>query len=624
LEVKSRAQELGRHTPTGTQHLSLAAKPPTTFPALIENLVSAYGDRVFLPRRRARMVEPISFSRLTRDLERVSAGLLSLGIGHGDRVGLLADNRYDWLLADLATVCIGAVDVPRGADTATAEMLFILAHAGCRASFVEDDRTAEALLERRDSLPDLTNVISLQPETSLDDVISLTRLMECGDAWMRQHPGRLREVSAAVQPDDLLTIVYTSGTTAEPKGVMLTHYNVLSNVHGVRDVLEISTEDSLLSILPAWHMYERVMDYLALASGAQLIYTDRRSMKADLETVRPTVFAAVPRIWEIIHDGIVNHCRKLPGLKGVLMSRLLALCRTVGAGHANVFQRLLHSLCRATVLKRFKRITGGRLRLAVSGGGALPRHVDELLLGLGVPILNGYGLTETSPVAAVRLPSNNAPGTIGPPMPDTEIQARDPEGHPLSQGEVGLLWIRGPQVMKGYYNNPEKTAEVLDENGWFNSGDLGCVQPDGLVRITGRAKDTIVLSSGENVEPEPLETAIKTSPYIEQAVVIGQDQKQLGALLVPMEDCLSEAVPPAEWDERDGLLHGRAVHELFRRELDEALTGKNGFRPMERVASFRVMKEPLTTENGFLTQTLKVKRHLVHERLGHVIDELFK
>ena len=615
MEVKSRAQEVP-HSPSG-------GIPATSFPALVDQVVAENLDRVFLPRRSARVRDPITFNQLFGDLERVAAGLLSLGVGHGDRIGLLADNRYEWLLADLATVYIGAIDVPRGADTTPQEMQFILEHSGCKATFVEDDRTAKVLLEQRHRLPALNQIISLKPETELDDVMLLSELMTQGETWLSQHAGDLDKTAAAVQPDNVLTIVYTSGTTAEPKGVMLTHQNVLSNVIGAKTIMGITNQEVALSVLPAWHMYERILDYLVFASGAQLVYTDRRLLKTDLEEVRPTVFAAVPRIWEMIHDGIVNQSRKLHGVKGKLMRSTLKLCRTVGAGGANPMQKLLHKLCKVTVLRRLKRVTGGRLRLPLSGGGALPRHVDECLLGLGIPILNGYGLTETSPVAAIRLPNNNVPGTIGPPMPGTEIQARDPEGRPLPADQIGTLFIRGPQVMKGYYENPERTAAVLDENGWFNSGDLGCVRSDGLVRITGRVKDTIVLASGENVEPEPLETTIKTSAYIEQVVVVGQDQKHLGALLIPMRDCLREAVPANQWEERDGLLQGKAVKELFRRELDELLTRKNGFRPMERVVSFRVMTDPLTTENGYLTQTLKIKRHVVHERLGNVIDEMF-
>ncbi len=596
---------------------------PSTFPMLLGQRVRRYGDRVFLPRRRAQDPSPITFDRLLADVDALAAALLDLGIGRGDRVGLIAENRYEWLLIDQALASIGAIDVPRGSDTTPTELEFILRHSGCRAAFAEDDGVAAELLAMKDGLPQLEHVFVMQDETRVDGATALGVLLRRGEDLRARAAGALDAAREAVQPDDLLTIVYTSGTTAEPKGVMLTHRNVLSNVRVVTDVLSIDERDVFLSVLPAWHVYERIMDYLALAAGSQLAYTDRRRIKEDLAEVRPTVFAAVPRIWEMLHDGVVNHSRKLEGLGGRLLRRSLALSRAVGARRAGALQRLEHALLDRVVLRKVRSQFGGRLRLCVSGGGALPRHIDETLLGMGLPIRNGYGLTETSPVAAVRLPHQTEPGHIGPPLPETRIEARREDGTPCAVGETGVLWIRGPQVMRGYYENPTRTAAVLTQDGWFNSGDLGHVDADGNLWITGRAKDTIVLAGGENVEPEPLETLIKTSPFVEQAVVVGQDQKTLGVLLVPMKEALEQEVPAAEWDERDGVLRGRAVEALMRRELDRMMTRENGCRAVERIGALRVLSEPMTPENGLLTQTLKVRRHVVAERYGDVIARMF-
>jgi long-chain acyl-CoA synthetase len=405
---------------------------------------------------------------------------------------------------------------------------------------------------------------------------------------------------------------------------MLTHANVLSNLRVVTDVLGIDAEDSFLSVLPAWHMYERIMDYLALATGAQLVYTDRRRIKEDLAAVKPTVFAAVPRIWEMLHDGIVAQAHKQTGWRGALLRTSLRVARAVGGGRAHAGYLLLHALARALVYRRVLASLGGRLRLCVSGGGALPRHVDETLLGIGLPLLNGYGLTETSPVASVRLPRDNAAGHIGPPLPQTEISVRHPDGSECAQGEVGVLWIRGPQVMRGYYGNPKKTAEVLSPDGWLDSGDLGRIDARGHAWITGRAKDTIVLAGGENVEPEPVETLVKTSPFAEQAVCVGQDRKGLGMLIVPHEETLEQQVPRGAWDMQDGEIRGKAVHALIRAELDRLLVRDNGCRPCDRVTTFRVLAEPLTVENGLLTQTLKVRRHVVAERYARLIDSMYR
>ncbi len=557
------------------------------------------------------------------EIELLAAGLLALGLGRGDRVGLLADNRYEWLLADLATTWFGGVDVPRGSDTPPTEMQFILAHSGCRAVFADTEELARLVLAQRGELPKVEHVIVMAPKSMVPGTLDLDTLMERGRVLLRADPNRLQMAAAAVRPDDLLTIVYTSGTTADPKGVMLTHANVLTNVAAVTSVLHITSSDVFLSVLPAWHMYERIMDYLALAAGGQLVYTDRRHIKEDLLQVAPTVFAAVPRIWETIHDGLVAHAAKMPGLAGKALRRALELCRHHGGGRATRWQRLQLRLLRP-VVRRLQAITGGRLRLAVSGGGSLPRHVDETLLGIGLPLLNGYGLTETSPVASVRLPEQNCAGTIGPPLPGTEIHARDPLGAVLPTGQTGVLWIRGPQVMRGYYENPTKTREVLDANGWFNSGDLGHVDQHRRVWITGRQKDTIVLAGGENVEPEPIETAVKTSPFIEQVVCLGQDQKSVGALIVPALEVLEHTVPRRNWDERHGQLQGKAVAELLRRELDRLIHRDNGFRPCDRIGAFRVITEPLTMENGCLTPTLKVRRHVVQQRFASVIAVMFR
>jgi len=595
----------------------------STLTALMVRSARRHGPRVFLPRRSARGGDPVTFADLDAQAGLVTAALHAFGIRHGDRVGLLAENRCEWLVADLGIAGLGAVDVPRGADTTPVEMAFLMRHSGCKAAFVEDDKVAEALVARRAEMPELRLLFSLSEATRVAGVLPLAELLEHGRKAMASDPGLVERLRERVQPTDLLTIVYTSGTTADPKGVMLTHANVTSNVAHTLAVLRFDEHDSFLSVLPAWHMYERLMDYLAMSIGAQLVYTDRRRIKEDLRSVGPTVFAAVPRIWEMLHDGIVDAAHKQAGWRGALLRGVLSLARAMGARRATLVQRLLHRLACATVHKKVHAMLGGRLRVAVSGGGSLPRHVDECLLGLGIPILNGYGLTETSPVASVRRPEANGPGHIGLPIPHTRIVARDPQGNDLPPGQTGVLWIHGPQVMQGYYANPTKTAEALDANHWFCSGDLGHVDADGTVWITGRAKDTIVLAGGENVEPERVEAVVKTSPLVEQAVVVGQDQKALGVLLVPRFELLETKVAREEWGAEGGVLTGARVRELFRAELDRLVTRDNGCRACEHIGPFRVLDQALTVENGMLTQTLKVKRHEVQKQLGPVLRSMF-
>ncbi len=596
---------------------------PTTFPQLLHQRVRLHGERVFLPRRSARLHEPITFATVLADVDALATALLDQGLARGDRVGVIAENRYEWLLVDLALASIGAISVPRGADTTPRELQFILQHSGCRWVFTENEHVARELLTFAPSMPRVRPIAVMQDDTAVDGVRALGDLVRAGHAAAGTAAAALATARAAVTPDDLLTIVYTSGTTAEPKGVMLTHANVLCNVRVVAEVLHVDARDRFLSVLPAWHMYERIMDYLALATGAELVYTDRRHIKDDLAAMQPTVFAAVPRIWEMLHDGLVAHAGKLEGTRGRLLRYAMHLARRVGSGSAHVGERALHALLDVLVLRKVRASLGGRLRLCVSGGGALPKHVDETLLGMGLPLRNGYGLTETSPVASVRLPHQREPGHIGPPLPHTSIEARGADGSRCAPGVTGVLWIRGPQVMRGYYENPTRTAEVLTADGWFNSGDLGHVDAHGNVWITGRAKDTIVLAGGENVEPEAVEAVIKTSKLVEQAVVVGQDQKHLGVLLVPAADALERQVSREQWDVRDGVVHGRAVIALLRSELDRLLVRGNGVRPCDRVGALRVLAEPLTPENGLLTQTLKVRRHVVAQRFAPLIAQMF-
>ncbi|MCK5940416.1 MAG: AMP-binding protein, partial [Planctomycetes bacterium] len=286
---------------------------PSTFPELLDQLVRPRADRVFLPRRTAQDHSAITFGRLADDVDALAASLLALGIRRGDHVGLVAENRYEWLLIDLAMASLGVVDVPRGSDTTPTELQFILRHSGSRAAFAESDQVASELLAMRPELTALEHVIVMADRTDVDGALALGDLLRQGADEPRDA---LRRARAEVTGDDLLTIVYTSGTTAEPKGVMLTHLNVISNIRTCTDVLHVTDRDSFLSVLPAWHMYERIMDYLALATGGQLVYTDRRRIKEDLQTAQPTIFAAVPRIWEMLHDGVVNHALKLDGMQG--------------------------------------------------------------------------------------------------------------------------------------------------------------------------------------------------------------------------------------------------------------------------------------------------------------------
>jgi long-chain acyl-CoA synthetase len=418
---------------------------------------------------------------------------------------------------------------------------------------------------------------------------------------------------------------------------VLTQGNLASNLEQVLEVIGfLKPGGTLLSILPPWHMFERMVEYALLALGLRVVYTDRRHFAKDLQHFRPDVLAAVPRMWMLLMEGVLAKLASAPPGKRRLVERSLALARARelprrfrGAPRSLAAEILgpVDALLRRVVLQKIAvamgvdRIVHG---LGISGGGSLPDHVDLFFRALGIHLLNGYGLTETSPVLTLRLPWRNAGGTVGPPLSGTEISVRDPEtGAELPIGRRGVVHARGPQVMHGYFQDPEATAAAFCAGGWFNTGDLGMRTADGDLALTGRAKDTIVLLSGENVEPEPIENALTSSPLIEQAIVVGQDRKFLAALIVPRDR--DDGAAAAAAGASAGSTAGREQQlAALRREIDDRVSTARGFRSNERIVRFRLLEKPLTFEDGFLSQTLKVKRGVVHERLAADIDALYR
>ena len=570
-------------------------------------------------------------AELATEIRRFAAGLAVLGVAPGERVVLLADNSPRWIVADLAILLLGAVDVPRGSDTLPEEIAHIVAHSGARYAIVGEPGLAAHVAGAG-----LAWIATIEGAgdglLGWDDVVA----RGAGRPDPEPAPGR----------DDLATIVYTSGTTGLPKGVPLTHGNILHNVETVPPLVAVAPEDRFLSILPAWHMYERTIEYVALACGSELFYTSKRHFKRDLAAEAPTFLAAVPRIFEVIYDGFERAVAGSPPFRRALVGALVAHGGRIarararfraawharGAGPARrlgaalryhlgtLLSRPFHALAKLLCYRKIVAATGGRLRIIVSGGGALPEHVETFLDAAGLPILVGYGLTETSPVLALRLPECNVLGAMGRLLPHTEVEVRDPKtGKVLPDGEVGTLHFRGPQVFGGYYRDPERTAAVVDARGFFDTGDLGFVTPWGDLRFAGRAKDTIVLRGGENVEPEPLELAIEASPLVAQVVVVGQDQKYLGALVVPDAERLAEEIGGDPFDSAHAVRARERIDEEVRVRLDE----RRGHKPYERVHCAHLVREPFTIEAGTLTPTLKKRRPRIFEMHRDAIDRMF-
>ncbi len=595
----------------------------------------------------------MTYGEVYQSMRQVAAGLQALGVNRGDRVALFSDNSARWLIADQSIMMAGGVDAVRSSQADRNELLFILENSGSIALMVQDLATLNQLIEGLERFP-LRFVVLISDEAPPDDLP-----FKCFNFLQLRDLG-LHDSFQPVVGDRsaLATLIYTSGTSGRPKGVMLTHGNLLSQITATSQVLTPQPGECVLSLLPSWHSYERTFEYFIFAYGCTQVYTNIRHIKTDLKQFCPHYMVGVPRIWESIYEGIQKQFRDQPVRKQRLIQRFLhlslawvkakRLAQNLDLEHLNppISKRLwagiqaialwpIQAIATQIVYKKVRQATGGRVKYLVSGGGSLAKHLDDFYEIIGIEILQGYGLTETSPITNVRRPERNLRGSSGPPIANTEIQIVDLETlTPLPMGQRGLILIRGSQVMQGYYQNPDATAAAINPDGWFNSGDLGWVTAQRDLTITGRAKDTIVLTNGENIEPQPIEDACLRSPYIDQIMLVGQDEKTLGAIIVPNLDAIEQwadqhnvsiRVPSASTaaDHHSLTLDDPDVYNLLRNELNREVKNRPGYRPDDRIASFRVILEPFSIENGLMTQTLKIRRAVVMDRYRGMIDGMF-
>jgi long-chain acyl-CoA synthetase len=551
----------------------------------------------------------------------VSLGLEALGVGRGDKVVIMSESRPEWLIADLAILTRGAVTVPVYSTLTAAQARYIVEDSGARVAFVSTADQLDKLQRVRHELPRLQAIVCFEAVAAASPtVLTLDAVAERGHARLMAEWGvgrEFRDRTREIRPSDLATIIYTSGTTGPPKGVMLSHSNLISNVLSGHTVVAVDHDDVSLSFLPLSHSFERLVSYVYLAFGVTIVFAESiETVGRDLPIVRPTVMTAVPRVYEKFQARIFEKGQALPQPRRTLFDWgvKVAMARGRAGAPARPVGGLLglqSALADRLVFSKIRDNVGGRLRCLVSGSAPLPLAVAQFFAGIGLPITEGYGLTETSPIVTANPMGKPRVGTVGPPIPGVEVRIAD-------DGEVV---VRGPNVMMGYYNKPEDTAAVL-RNGWFHTGDIGTLDADGYLSITDRKKDLLVTSGGKKIAPQPIEAILKRSPLVAEAVVLGDRRRFASALIVPdfaaLERRLKElGRPPGD---RAALVVRDDVVALYHEVIDALNLELSQF---ERIKKIKILPREFTIESGELTPTMKVKRKIVEQNWRAAIEEMY-
>ncbi|HEV7644900.1 MAG TPA: long-chain fatty acid--CoA ligase [Pyrinomonadaceae bacterium] len=561
----------------------------------------------------------ISSARMIARIENIAAGLYSPNIGRGDRAAILSANCPEWTLADAACQLTGIIDVPIYTTLSPASICYILRDSGAKVLFVENKSVWETIREILPECPALEKLV-FYDASGIDAAvgISLAELENSGSELITKNPKLIEELSRGIKPDDTATLIYTSGTTGEPKGVMLSHMNLISNVIDAGARFDFTGHDKPLSVLPLSHVFERTGMYLYIHNGMRVHYAQSiEKVPENLQEVRPTLFVGVPRIFEKVYAQAKLKAAKASRLKerifdwAIEIAKEQARLKTSGQAVPRMLA-IKHSIADHLVYKKFREFFGGDLRHCISGGAALSDEIALIFTGAGVSIMQGYGLTETSPVISSNNIIDWRLGTVGKPIPNVEVRI-------AADGEIEA---RGPNVMLGYYNKPDATRETFTADGWFRTGDIGALDADGFLRITDRKKELFKTSGGKYIAPAPIEQMIKSSRFISQVVLIGSERKFASALIVP------------NFEQLESYAHLKGLHlktptefcadpkikDLLERQVAETTQGLAQFESVKKIA---LMENEFTVEGGELTPTLKIKRRVIDEKYKDVIDGIY-
>lgn len=629
-----------------------------TVPKLLRKSAMEWPETVAqFSRRKDGEFEPVTYRELYQKALDFGAGLLSIGIKRGDLIGLISDNRKEWLQADMGIMAIGATDVPRGCDATLLDLEAIFTITETKYIVTENSAQVKKILSIKEKLPFIKEIIVFDEPTEeiLAEaknfgitIYSFAEILKFGQTFRIEHKDEVENELEKGKNSDLACIIFTSGTTGTPKGVMLSHGNFLAQLEELPERIMINPGEKALLVLPVWHVFEREVEYVILIQGGSLCYSKPIGsiLLADLKKLNPTLLPAVPRVFEAVYDGILRKMRKTGGIVNALFNFFTKVAILHSRMHRLMFNQNvcftryytvawwfafiipwcllwpLKLLGNLLVFRKIKAMLGTNFRAGIAGGGAYPPVLDDFFWAIGVKIVEGYGLTETAPVISVRPIAAPVFGNVGSPIRGVKCRIVDPDdGFVLKRGQFGAIQIKGPTVMQGYYKRPDLTAKTMTVDGWLDTGDLGYLSIHDEIVLKGRKKDTIVLLGGENVEPLPIELKLSESRFIRQAVVVGQDKHYLGALILVEEDEVKNfaAENGLQYDTYENLINSESIQKLFESEVSSLINSKNGFKMFERINKFALITKPF--EVGV---ELSAKQEIMRYRLTEIYKDQIK